>query len=535
MAPNVMQNIKNAAKARGKTLQLAKAKTQEENQAAIHEYLSAIGADGVEENQPFVDEQWFQGLVGFVIILNTVVIGLEVDYLFDGEGNTISSRVLPFEIANQTFCSIYVVELCMRFYYHRLAYFGQLMNVLDFFLVLMTVLDNWIMKIIESDTGLSKLAILRVMRLARLVRIVRMLKFFKEMYLILAGLARATKTLSWVLLLLATTIYVGSIFATFLFRDAKGPPGGDWAPTGLQPWEEEGLPQPLFSHGELYFGSTSKSMLTLFQCMTLDRWASHVFRPLLEQGFGGVAVIFIVPFLFVTSFGLMNIVVGIIVQHEMELAQERESQAQSLIELEQKKLILNLKEFFEACDLNGNGYLEKEELMVALNKPHIYRAFKQIELPVDDVSGLYSFIDEEGRDEVTFEQFVLGCMKLKTPPSASHLMRAQMALGSSVGVVTDITERCDGVREALEEISEDLDNVFEELEAKCAQWASVIPEIRMRQKGKIERRRDVMRHRVLAASYNDHLHPTMRSKTRQKDQRPSHMPGRRDSTYPNAL
>merc|ERR1712023_471665 len=117
------------------------AKTPEEKAAAIQGYLSAVGADGIEENIPFVDEQWFQALVGLVVIMNTVCIGMEVDKQENGIPITV------FDVANNIFCIFYVVELFARLYFHRLYYFDNNMNRLDFLLVLITVLDNWILEV----------------------------------------------------------------------------------------------------------------------------------------------------------------------------------------------------------------------------------------------------------------------------------------------------------------------------------------------------------------------------------------------------
>merc|ERR1712070_836451 len=102
-------------------------------------------------------------------------------------------------------------------------------------------------------------------------------------------------------------------------------------------------------------------MFTLFTVMSLDRWASHVARPIIDSDeVGPASLIFFLVFLLTTTYGLMNIVVGTIVQNTVDIANDREGQAAALIELEQKKLILELRDFFEACDSNDNGLLEKE-------------------------------------------------------------------------------------------------------------------------------------------------------------------------------
>jgi len=62
---------------------------------------------------------------------------------------------------------------------------------------------------------------------------------------------------------------------------------------------------------ELWFGNVGRSMFTLFQIMTLESWSMGIVRPVMESFTWAWA--FFVPFILVTSFAVLNLFIGIIV------------------------------------------------------------------------------------------------------------------------------------------------------------------------------------------------------------------------------
>ena len=70
-----------------------------------------------------------------------------------------------------------------------------------------------------------------------------------------------------------------------------------------------------------WFGSIGKSMYTLFQIMTLESWSMGIVRPVLEVF--PAAWVFFIPFILITSFTVLNLFIGIVVdamqtQHKQE-------------------------------------------------------------------------------------------------------------------------------------------------------------------------------------------------------------------------
>jgi voltage-gated sodium channel len=59
------------------------------------------------------------------------------------------------------------------------------------------------------------------------------------------------------------------------------------------------------------FGTIGRSMYTLFQIMTLEGWSENVAEPTME--FFPYAWAFFVPFIIITSFAVLNLFIGIIV------------------------------------------------------------------------------------------------------------------------------------------------------------------------------------------------------------------------------
>ena len=88
--------------------------------------------------------------------------------------------------------------------------------------------------------------------------------------------------------------YIGSVMATKLFQNS--------------------FPQ--------WFGDLGSSAYSLFQIMTLESWSMGIVRPVMEVY--PYAWLFFVPFIMVTTFAVVNLLVGLIV-NSMQDAHAAES------------------------------------------------------------------------------------------------------------------------------------------------------------------------------------------------------------------
>ena len=74
-----------------------------------------------------------------------------------------------------------------------------------------------------------------------------------------------------------------------------------------------------------WFGTVGKAMYTLFQVMTLESWSMGISRPVMEVY--SAAWLYFVPFVLISSFIVMNVVVGIVVNSISEVTAEDTKQA----------------------------------------------------------------------------------------------------------------------------------------------------------------------------------------------------------------
>ncbi|WP_372892087.1 ion transporter, partial [Rhodosalinus sp.] len=97
-----------------------------------------------------------------------------------------------------------------------------------------------------------------------------------------------------VFLLMTLVFYIGAVMATKLFGDA--------------------FPQ--------WFGTLGDSAYSLFQIMTLESWSMGIVRPVMEVY--PYAWAFFVPFILVTTFAVVNLLVGLIVNSMQDAHHEEE-------------------------------------------------------------------------------------------------------------------------------------------------------------------------------------------------------------------
>ena len=92
-----------------------------------------------------------------------------------------------------------------------------------------------------------------------------------------------------------------------------------------------------------WFGSLGASMYTLFQIMTLESWSMGIVRPVMEQH--PYAWLFFVPFILVTTFAVINLFIGVIVdamqtQHTDEAKETSENALENSLELKEEIKLL---------------------------------------------------------------------------------------------------------------------------------------------------------------------------------------------------
>jgi voltage-gated sodium channel len=232
-----------------------------------------------------------------VIIANAVVLGLETSK------TVMASYGRVLEILDHIMLAIFVVELAARIIVHRFAFFRDPWSVFDFVVVSIAL--------VPATETFSVLRALRILRVLRLITTVPSLRR------VVAGLIAALPGMGSVVALLSLLYYVFSVMATKLFGDE--------------------FPE--------WFGSIGASAYSLFQIMTLESWSMGIVRPVMEKF--PYAWAFFVPYIIVTTFAVLNLFIGIVVNamqtaHAAIEAAERQAE-RAIIQEEAAPILTEVK------------------------------------------------------------------------------------------------------------------------------------------------------------------------------------------------
>ncbi len=239
----------------------------------------------------WIESSRIQNLIIAVIVFNAITLGLETSVMVRahvGDWLWWIERIV---------LTIFVVEILIKLYAHRLYFFRSGWNVFDFVIVGVSLVP---------DAG--PLAILRALRILRLLRLVTKMQRLRR---IVESLLRAIPSIGWIAVLLLMVFYIFAVMGTKLFGEAF--PGD--------------------------FGHLGLSMYSLFQVMTLESWSEEIARPIMERY--PLAWLYFVTFILVTAFTVLNLFIGIIVsamqeQHyEEEEARREASEAKAHAEREE--------------------------------------------------------------------------------------------------------------------------------------------------------------------------------------------------------
>ncbi|MCF3974122.1 ion transporter [Paracoccus salsus] len=217
-----------------------------------------------------------QTVITGVILFNAVILGLETSA-------TVMARVGPLILFLDGLClAVFVIEIAAKLFARGPRFFRDGWNIFDFLVIGIALLP--------ATQGLSVLRALRILRLLRIVSVTPRLRRVVE------GFLAALPGMASVFLLMGIIFYIGAVIATKLFGRS--------------------FPQ--------WFGTLGESAYSLFQVMTLESWSMGIVRPVMEVYPN--AWLFFVPFILMTTFAVMNLVVGLIVNSMQEAHQTEENE-----------------------------------------------------------------------------------------------------------------------------------------------------------------------------------------------------------------
>ncbi len=224
-----------------------------------------------------VESSKFRNGIMAVIIFNAITLGISTSDTAQASYGSVLSWI------DRIALSIFVVELLLKFYAYRMAFFKSAWNIFDLGIVAVGLLP--------TSEGLAALRGLRV------IRAMRLLSAFPQMRAVVQALLDALPGMGAVVIMLMIVYYVFGVMATILYGDA------------FDEW----------------FGTVGRSIYSLFQIMTLESWSMGIVRPVMKEF--PQAWSFFVPFIIITAFSVLNLFIGLLV-NTMQAAVEADTEAE---------------------------------------------------------------------------------------------------------------------------------------------------------------------------------------------------------------
>lgn len=251
----------------------------------------------------FIERSRVQGGIVALILVNAVLLGLETwPAAMAAAGSLIRG-------ADRVIVALFVVEITLRLYVHRLAFWRDPWSVFDFAVVAIALVP-----------AAGPFAVLRALRVLRVLRLLTMVPSMRR---VVGALLAAIPGLGSIVLVLTILFYVFAVIATNLFAAE--------------------YPQ--------WFGHLGRSLYTLFQIMTLESWSMGIARPVMQNF--PYAWLFFVSFILVATFTMLNLFIAIIV-NAMQTYSEEEHR-ETVQALEQTRVHIE-------ADMHGEVRALREEI-----------------------------------------------------------------------------------------------------------------------------------------------------------------------------
>jgi len=236
----------------------------------------------------------FNNFITVIILVQAAVLVLETI-------SELKKYVLLFNLINACVLSIFIIEAALKIfssYPNMSKYFRNGWNILDFSIIVISLLP--------LSGGYTTVA-----RLIRLLRVVRLTNRYREMSIVVMTIIKSLPSMVNVFLLLSLIFFIYGIAGYNLFNSVDA-----------ENW-----------------GTLPRSILTLFQILTLEGWVEIMSS---VTNANPLYVIYFISFIMIGTFVVINIFVAVIVKKSEEAYKQIENTITT--PATQKEILLEIKE-----------------------------------------------------------------------------------------------------------------------------------------------------------------------------------------------
>ncbi|XP_077184917.1 cation channel sperm-associated protein 1 [Paroedura picta] len=282
-----------------------------------------------------------------------------------------------FSALDALFLSVYVVEAILKIIALDVEYFYDPWNDIDFFIMIMTVLDFMLPLIFygQGNRG-NKVTLFRVLKIFKGVRAIRAIRFLLTLrYLenfqeVTSTFMLSCRSIGAIILLMFTFLFMSSVMLRELFEEAD----------------------------PKHFGDLFNTIFTLFQFFTLDDW-SLIYLTCYHKG-AWYIIIFLIFYILVEYFLFLNLVIAVLVDNfQMALLKRQELK-------KQKKLFQTVETSTEEVPHDkGEGKEYKKEDEEEFFRQLVSDKYGTLELSEREFQLLYRYFQLITAIETNQQQF----------------------------------------------------------------------------------------------------------------------------------
>ena len=231
-----------------------------------------------------IEKPQFENFVLTAIFFNSITLGLETS------PEIMASHGKTLHFLDRLFMMLFTLEIIFKIIVYRHRFFKDPWNIFDFLIV--------------GSSAFPSAGSISILRALRALRALRMISIIPTLKKIVSSLLSSIPGLGAITGIVCLLFYVGAVISTRLFS--------------------ENFPE--------WFGNIGKSLYSLFQIMTLESWSMGIVRPIMEKH--PLAWAFFIPFILVTTFTFLNLMVAVMVNAMDSDSSENENKTRKNDKLE---------------------------------------------------------------------------------------------------------------------------------------------------------------------------------------------------------